>query len=79
MLFGGRETFHVGLVIEGLRKIVKFEHIAVPEYGMIQIERIRWHDPRVSMGYSKKHRRGCESGIPDFHTGFTWNANLLKS
>lgn len=58
MLFGGRETFHVGLVIEGLRKIVKFEHIAVPEYGIIRIERIRWHDPRVVDGVFKEAPEG---------------------
>ena len=41
---GIRQVLHLGFaVIELFGDMVEFEHIAVPEYGMVRRERIRWH------------------------------------
>jgi len=53
------QVFHLGIaVIELFGDMVEFERIAVPEYVMVQRERIRWHAPEVAVGVFEEERGG---------------------
>ncbi len=53
------QVFHLGIaVIELFGDMVEFERIAVPEYGMVRRERIRWHAAQVAVGVFEEEGEG---------------------